>query len=78
MYDGLEVFSATLASEREKIGERVTRFLIEHPDLMVVNTEVRQALTRAITASRCWSSGVVDHELYPGPDRPVQAARRQA
>ena len=29
MYDGLEIFSATLASEREKIGERVTRFLIE-------------------------------------------------
>ena len=27
----------------EKIGERVTRFLIEHPDLMVVNTEVRQS-----------------------------------
>lgn len=43
MYDGLEVFSATLASEREKIGTRVTRFLAEHPDLEVVNTEVRQS-----------------------------------
>lgn len=43
VFDGLDVFCATLASEREKIGERVTRFLIEHPDLEVVRTEVRQS-----------------------------------
>lgn len=43
MYDGLEVFSATLATEREKIGTRVTRFLTDHPDLKVINTEVRQS-----------------------------------
>jgi hypothetical protein len=43
MYDGLEIFSATLASEREKIGDRVTRFLIEHPDLVPVKTEIRQS-----------------------------------
>jgi len=43
MFDGLEVFSATLASDRERIGDRVTTFLAEHPDLEVVSTEVRQS-----------------------------------
>ena len=43
MYDGVEIFSATLASEREKIGGRVTRFLSENPGLQVVNTEIRQS-----------------------------------
>lgn len=43
MFDGVEVFSATVAVEREKLGARVTRWLDEHGDKEVVEKEVRQS-----------------------------------
>lgn len=42
-YDGLKVFSATKALERESLGERVTAWLDKHPALTVVDTIIRQS-----------------------------------
>ena len=42
-YDAVKVFSATRAAEREGLGERVTTWLGEHPEVTVVDTQVRQS-----------------------------------
>lgn len=42
-YDGLKLFSATKALEREALGERVTAWLDKHPELTVVDTIIRQS-----------------------------------
>lgn len=41
--DGVKVFSATKAKEREILGERFTEWLGQHPDLEVVDTVVTQS-----------------------------------
>lgn len=43
----VEVFSATKAEERSVMGEVITRWLSEHPDLEIVDREVRQSSDRA-------------------------------
>lgn len=42
-YDGVKVFSATKAKEREILGERVTEWLGSNPGISVVNTCVTQS-----------------------------------
>jgi folate-dependent tRNA-U54 methylase TrmFO/GidA len=42
-YTGVKIFSTTLARDREQMGETVTRWLTEHPELEVVDREVRQS-----------------------------------
>ncbi len=42
-YDAVKVFSATKAAEREALGDRVTRWLGEHPEVTVVDTLVQQS-----------------------------------
>jgi folate-dependent tRNA-U54 methylase TrmFO/GidA len=42
-FNGVKVFSTTLARDREAMGENITRWLREHPDLEVVEKEVRQS-----------------------------------
>jgi hypothetical protein len=42
-FKGVKVFSTTLARDRETMGEHITRWLAEHPDLEVVSHEVRQS-----------------------------------
>jgi hypothetical protein len=42
----VEVFSATKARERGELGERVTSFLQNHPDVTIVDTVVRQSSDR--------------------------------
>jgi hypothetical protein len=39
----VKVFSTTLARDRDAMGEHITRWLAEHPDLDVVSHEVRQS-----------------------------------
>ena len=43
MYNGVKVFSATKAKEREGLGEQVTRWLRTHPDVEVVDKIVTQS-----------------------------------
>ncbi len=45
-FTGVKVFSTTLARDRDVMGETVTRWLAEHPELEVVSHEVRQSSDR--------------------------------
>lgn len=45
-FNGVKVFSATKAREREELGETVTRWLAEHPGVEIVDTQVRQSSDR--------------------------------
>jgi folate-dependent tRNA-U54 methylase TrmFO/GidA len=42
-YSSVKVFSATRARDREDIGERVTAWLAEHPEVTVTEALVRQS-----------------------------------
>lgn len=42
-YDGLKLFSATKALEREALGEKVTAWLDRHRDYEIVDTVIRQS-----------------------------------
>lgn len=42
-FDGVKVFSATKAKERELLGERLTEWLDAHPGIKVVDTVVTQS-----------------------------------
>ncbi len=39
----MKVFSCTLARDREQLGERITKWLRQHPELTVVDTVVSQS-----------------------------------
>ena len=40
-FDGLKVFTTTLARDRKAMGEAIGRWITEHPELEVVDREVR-------------------------------------
>ena len=42
-YDGVQVFSATKAMERDALGQKVTRWLEDNQDITVVDTVIRQS-----------------------------------
>ena len=42
-FDGVKVFSATKARERESLGERLTEWLDKNPSCKVVDTVVTQS-----------------------------------
>lgn len=42
-YNGVKVFSATKARDRQALGERLTEWLDHNPDFEVVNTVVTQS-----------------------------------
>ena len=42
-FDGVKVFSATKAKERELLGERLTEWLDSHPGVKVIDTVVTQS-----------------------------------
>ena len=49
-----KVFAATMFADRERLGERVTHWLVEHPELGVIDMKVTQssdAAFRCITIS---------------------------
>jgi len=43
VFTGVKVFSTTLARDREQMGENITRWLAAHPELEVVEHQVRQS-----------------------------------
>ncbi len=45
-FNGVKVFSATLARNREELGERVTQWLKEHPQCQLVEMKVVQSSDR--------------------------------
>lgn len=42
-FNGVKVFAATMFRDREGLGERVTQWLAEHPELDVVDMKVTQS-----------------------------------
>ena len=46
-FNGVKVFSATMAQERDQLGEKVTTWLAERPELRVVDTIVTQSSDEA-------------------------------
>jgi hypothetical protein len=46
-FNGVKVFSATMAQERENLGEKVTAWIREHPAHQVVDTIVTQSSDEA-------------------------------
>ncbi len=45
-FTGVKVFTTTLARDREAMGETITRWIAEHPELDVVDKAVRQSSDR--------------------------------
>ena len=46
-FNGVKIFSATMAQEREQLGEKVSQWLADHPKLRVVDTVVTQSSDEA-------------------------------
>ena len=46
-YNGVKVFSATMARDREQLGERVSDWVRRHPEIEIVNTTVTQSSDEA-------------------------------
>ncbi len=42
-FTGMKVFSTTLARDREVMGETITRWIAEHPDVEIVEKAVVQS-----------------------------------
>jgi len=45
-YNGVKVFTATKAKERESLGDNVTVWIRQHPKAEIVNTVVTQSSDR--------------------------------
>ncbi len=46
-FNGVKVFSATMAQEREQLGEKVTAWIRKHPQNEIVDTIVTQSSDEA-------------------------------
>jgi len=46
-FNGVKVFSATMAQERDQLGEKVSAWLADHPSCKVVDTIVTQSSDEA-------------------------------
>lgn len=46
-FNGVKVFSATMAQERENLGEKVTAWIREHSTYQIVDTIVTQSSDEA-------------------------------
>lgn len=46
-FNGVKVFSATMAQERDQLGEKVSQWLAERPEIRVVDTIVTQSSDEA-------------------------------
>lgn len=46
-FNGVKIFSATMAQERDRLGDRITDWIREHPGLEIVDTVVTQSSDEA-------------------------------
>jgi hypothetical protein len=63
-FNGVKVFAATMFRDRECLGERVTQWLGEHPQLDVVDMKVMQSSDAAfhcITISVFYFESIASH-----------------
>ena len=62
-FNGVKVFSATMAQERDQLGEKLTAWLRDRPHLKVVDTVVTQSSDEAF---HCLAITVFYQEDLPG------------
>jgi hypothetical protein len=70
LFDGVSVFSATKFADRERLGERVTKWLRDHPELLVVKTVVTlssDAEFHCLALTLFWRAGTGDPQSLPLP-----------
>jgi hypothetical protein len=46
-FNGVKIFSATMAQERDQLGEKVSAWMADHPSCKVVDTIVTQSSDEA-------------------------------
>jgi hypothetical protein len=46
-FNGVKIFSATMAQERDRLGERITEWIREHQDFEIVDYVVTQSSDEA-------------------------------
>jgi hypothetical protein len=46
-FNGVKVFSATMAQERDQLGEKITQWLAAHPGVQIVDKIVTQSSDEA-------------------------------
>ena len=46
-FNGVKIFSATMAQDRDRLGERITDWIREHEDFEIVDTVVTQSSDEA-------------------------------
>ena len=46
-FSGVKVFSATMAQERDQLGEKITQWLVTHPTVQIVDKIVTQSSDEA-------------------------------
>ena len=46
-FNGVKIFSATMAQERDRLGDRITEWMREHPSFEIVDTVVTQSSDEA-------------------------------
>ena len=46
-FTGVKVFSATMAQERDQLGEKITAWLASHPNVQIVDKIVTQSSDEA-------------------------------
>lgn len=84
-FNGVKVFSATMALDRAKLGESVTEWMMRHPGISIVDVVQTQSSDESF---HCVAITVFYNEPSPtsvqrearraGLDRPARPARRAA
>jgi hypothetical protein len=46
-FNGVKIFSATMAQERDQLGEKVSAWMADHPSCKVIDTIVTQSSDEA-------------------------------
>lgn len=46
-FNGVKVFSATMAQERDQLGEKVSAWIVDHPQCRIVDRVVTQSSDEA-------------------------------
>ena len=46
-FNGVKIFSATMAQDRDRLGDRITEWLRAHPDFEICDTIVTQSSDEA-------------------------------
>lgn len=58
-FNGVKIFSATMAQDRDRLGDRITDWIRQHPQFQIVDTVVTQSSDEAF---HCLAISIFYHE----------------